>query len=87
VNLIMKAMLLALGMLAMFAVVANASECPNLQAQIDKQFGTRFDNQAAAARAMAAQAAGLHKAGKHADSVKAYDDAAKAGGMQLMHKK
>jgi hypothetical protein len=78
----MKAMLLALGMLAMFAVVANASECPNLQAQIDKQFGTRFDNQAAAARA-----AGLHKAGKHADSVKAYDDAAKAGGMQLMHKK
>ena len=83
----MKKILLGLALVAMSATVAGAFECPALQAQIDKQLGKRFDRQAGTARALAAQALALHKAGKHADSVKKYDEAAKAAAMQLTHKK
>jgi hypothetical protein len=83
----MKAIVLGVSLLMVSAAAAGAGECPALQAQIDKEFGKRFDRTAATARATAAEAMTLHRAGKHADSVKKYDDAAKAGGMELMHKK
>ena len=83
----MKAIVLGVSLLALSASAAGAHECPALQAQIDKAFGKRFDKTAASTRSMAAEAMALHRAGKHADSVKKYDDAAKAGGMELMHKK
>lgn len=83
----MKKVLLGLTFVAMSATVAGAFECPTLQAQVDKQIGKRFDRQAAGARSLAAEAMALHKAGKHADSVKKYDEAAKAAAVQLTHKK
>ena len=83
----MKAILLSLALLGVLASAAGASECPMLQAQIDKEYGKRFDKTATGVRSMAAQAWALHRAGKHAESEKMYDEAAKAGGMKLMHKK
>ena len=83
----MKAILFGLSFLAISAAAAGAHECPALQAQIDKEFGKRFDRTASTARSLAAQAMSLHKTGKHAESVQKYDEAAKAGGLQLMHKK
>ncbi len=83
----MSSLLLTLVVLVVWTVAASASECPLLQAQIDKEFGRRFDKQATNARALAAEANALHKAGKHADSVKKYDEAAKEAGLMLEHKK
>jgi len=50
-----------------------------LQAQIDAAVGTRYDSNAARAKALAAEAWALHQAGKHAESVAKYDEAAKSG--------
>ncbi|MGH7388537.1 MAG: hypothetical protein ACREM3_03660 [Candidatus Rokuibacteriota bacterium] len=83
----MKGIVLGLGLVVALAGAASAGECPLLQAQIDKEYGRRFDKTAASVKSMAAQAMGLHRSGKHAESVKMYDEAAKAGGMKLMHKK
>jgi len=66
---------------------AGASQCPKLGAQIDKELGKRFDKTATNARSMAAQAAALHRAGKHDESVKMYQEAAKAGGVKLAETK
>lgn len=66
---------------------ASAFQCPKLQAQIDKEFGKRFDRTASGVRSTAAQAAALHRAGKHDESVKAYEEAAKAGGLKLSEAK
>jgi hypothetical protein len=66
---------------------ALAGECPMLQAQMDGHVGKRFDKAAASARQQMAEAAALHKAGKHAESVAKYDAAAKAAGVTLQHKK
>jgi len=70
-------------MMCAWPLAAGASQCPMLGAQIDKALGQRFDKTASNARNMAAQAAGLHKAGKHAESEKMYQEAAKAGGVKL----
>lgn len=83
----MRTIVLALGVVAVSATIVAAGECPTLQAQVDKEYGRRFDKTAAVVRATAKEAEALHKAGKHADSIKKYDDAAKAGGMKLTHKK
>lgn len=83
----MKRIVMSLVMIAAAATAAGAGECPALQAQIDKEYGKRFDKTAASVKSIAAEAMALHRAGKHADSVAKYDEAAKAGGMQLMHKK
>ena len=83
----MNSFILGVALLLVSVVAASASECPKLQAQIDKELGQRFDGQAAVARAAAAEANALHKAGSHAESVKKYDEAAKAAGMKLEHKK
>ena len=63
----MRAILLGAALVFVSAAVAGAGECPMLQAQIDTQFGKRFDRQATEARTKAAEAMALHKAGKFAD--------------------
>ena len=83
----MKTTLLGIALVVAFPLTALAGQCPALQAQIDKQLGSRFDAQASTARQMAAQADALHKAGKHAESVQKYEEAAKTGNVKLEMKK
>jgi hypothetical protein len=83
----MKAIVLGAALLVISAVPASAFQCPSLQTQIDKEFGKRFDRQAATARQFAREADALHRGGKHAESVKKYEEAAKAGGLTLSVKK
>jgi len=66
---------------------ALAGECPMLQAQMDRQVNNRLDSAAYTARETAKQASALHQSGKHAESVAKYDEAAKAVGVKLEHKK
>jgi hypothetical protein len=66
---------------------ALAGECPLLQAQMERQVNNRVDGAAYQAREAMKQAAALHKSGKHAESVAKYDEAAKAAGLKLEHKK
>lgn len=57
-----------------FAGQALAFQCPKLIAQINTATQARFDTAADAAKQLAAQAMELHKAGKHAEAVKAAQD-------------
>jgi hypothetical protein len=82
----MKSFVTALVLVALAAGPALASQCPTLQAQIDRAIGTRFDAGAATARSLAAQANSLHVAGQHAESEAKYDEAAKAAGITLQKK-
>ena len=82
----MKSFVTALVLVVSAAAPALASQCPLLQAQIDKAIGTRYDPSAANARQLAAQANALHNAGKHAESEAKYDEAAKAAGIELQKK-
>jgi hypothetical protein len=82
----MRTMLIAVAALALSATAAGAAQCPALQAQLDTELGRRFDGTAARARAVAAEAMALHRAGKHAESVAKYDEAAKAAGVMLKKK-
>jgi hypothetical protein len=82
----MKSFVTALVLVALAAGPALASQCPTLQAQIDRAIGNRFDAGAATARSLAAQANSLHVAGKHAESEAKYDEAAKAAGITLQKK-
>ena len=82
----MKSFVAALVMVVAAAAPALASQCPMLQAQIDKAVGNRFDPGAANARSLASQANSLHVAGKHAESEAKYDEAAKAAGITLQKK-
>jgi hypothetical protein len=66
---------------------ALAGECPMLQAQMERQVNNRFDASAQTARQQMAEASALHQSGKHAESVAKYDEAAKAVGVKLEHKK
>lgn len=66
---------------------ALAGECPMLQTQMERQVNNRFDAGAYTARENMKQAGELHKSGKHAESVAKYDEAAKAAGVTLQHKK
>ena len=83
----MKLYVLVLALVASVAGPALANECPALQAQIDKAVGTRYDASAGNAKGLANEAWALHQAGKHAESVAKYDEAAKAAGITLEHKK
>lgn len=82
----MKAILLGIAMICALPASVMAFQCPSLHAQVEKNVGNRFDAQASTARQKAAEASDLHKAGKHAESVKAYEDAAKAGNVTLIKK-
>ena len=66
---------------------ALAGECPLLQAQMERQVNNRLDGAAYTARESMKQASALHTSGKHAESVTKYDEAAKAVGVKLEHKK
>jgi hypothetical protein len=83
----MKATLLGLAMICALPVTAMAGQCPALHAQMEKAVGNRFDAAASTARQAAAKASALHREGKHADSVKTYEDAAKAANIKLDVKK
>ncbi|KRT73991.1 MAG: hypothetical protein XU13_C0010G0033 [Candidatus Rokubacteria bacterium CSP1-6] len=74
---------LALGLIAGPAL---ATQCPLLIKQINDAAGNRLDAASAQAKALAAEADALHKAGKHADSVKKAEEAAKAIGLKLQMK-
>ena len=82
----MKLVVMVLALVASAAGPALASECPALQAQIDKAVGTRYDASAGNAKVLAQEAWALHQAGKHAESVAKYDEAAKAAGFTLTKK-
>jgi hypothetical protein len=82
----MKRFVTALAVSAATVGPTLANECPALQAQIDAAVGTRYDPNAASAKALAAEAWALHQAGKHAESTAKYDEAAKAAGITLTHK-
>lgn len=69
------------------AVPAYASECPALHAQVMAQTGNRFDAASHSAKALAAEGDKLHKDGKHAESVKKYEEAAKGADLRLTRKK
>jgi len=66
---------------------AMAGECPLLQAQMERQVNNRLDSAGYTARETMKQASALHSEGKHAESVAKYDEAAKAVGVTLEHKK
>lgn len=83
----MKAALLGFVMVCAVPATAMAFQCPALHAQVDKAVGNRFDASASTLRQQAAKASALHKAGKHAESVKAYEDAAKSANVKLEMKK
>ena len=65
------------------AVPAFAGSCPKLVAEVNAMAGNRFDGAAAAARQKAAEAEGLHKAGKHAESEKAAKEALASLGKKM----
>ena len=83
----MKTLLIAVAVVGFAVSPVLANECPTLQAQIDAAFGNRADAMAADAKALAAEAWALHQAGKHAESVAKYAEAAKAGGLEMKHMK
>ena len=66
---------------------ALAGECPMLQTQMERQVNNRVDAAGWKARETMKEANALHKAGKHTESVAKYDEAAKAAGITLQHKK
>jgi hypothetical protein len=69
-----------------FAGVAVANECPLLVKQLRE---AKIADKAKAAQVakLTDEAEKLHKDGKHAESVKKADEAAKVGGITLQHKK
>jgi hypothetical protein len=82
----MKRLFVASAVLAIGALLsagpALAFQCPKLIGQANAAAGNRLDNAAYSARQKAAAAQKLHAAGKHADAVKAAQDALKTLGIQ-----
>ena len=79
----------ALGVAVAFgAGLASASECPMLIKQLNDGIAKMSDpKKADEAKKLVAEAQKLHDSGKHADSVKKADEAAKVAGITLQHKK
>lgn len=73
--------------LGLAAGPALAFECPLLIKQINDAAGNRMDDAGTKAKALAAEAEALHKAGKHADAVKKAEEGAKTIGLALKHRK
>jgi hypothetical protein len=78
--------IVALGATIAFAGIAAASECPLLVKQL-REAKVSDPAKAAEVKKLTDEAEKLHKEGKHAESEKKADEAAKAGGIQLTHKK
>jgi hypothetical protein len=83
----MRGFMLSLVFVAAAATAASAADCRSFQVVIDKQFGKRFDKTASETRRLAKEGEKLCKAGKEADATKKYQEAAKAGGIQLTEQK
>jgi hypothetical protein len=87
----MRTLLLAFAFVALVALPVCAGteveQCDMASTQIDKEYGKRFDRQAASVRSMQTQARKLQAQGKHADALKVYEAAAKEGGLQLKYVK
>jgi hypothetical protein len=69
-----------------FAGVAVAAECPLLIKQL-REAKVADAGKAAEVKKLTDEAEKLHKEGKHADSVKKAEEAAKVAGITLVHKK
>ena len=82
----MKTRSMAIVALGLAASPALANECPRLHAQVMAAAGNRLDAAAYQAKMLAAEGDALHKAGKHAESVAKYEEAAKGMGITLTHK-
>lgn len=84
----MKKLLSLVALVTVIAVagVAAASECPLLVKQLNDA-KVSDPKKAAEVKKLTAEAEKLHKDGKHADSVKKADEAAKVAGIELKHKK
>ena len=80
--------IMVLAVAVAFAGVAAANECPLLIKQLNDGIAKVSDPaKAAEAKKLTAEADQLHKDGKHAESVKKADEAAKVAGITLQHKK
>jgi hypothetical protein len=87
----MRTVLLSLALVVLVAMpvaaATEAEECDMAATQIDREYGKRFDKKAAEVRSMASHARSLQKQGKHAEALKMYEAAAKAGDLQLKRAK
>ena len=83
----MKKILMALVLVLATAGAAFANQCPLLLKQISDATAGKTDDASKKANALAAEAKALHDSGKHAESVKKAEEAAKLGGIKLEMKK
>ena len=83
----MKTLVMALAMIGVLTGPALANQCPTLIKQVRDATAGKTDDASKKAVALANEAEALHKAGKHADSVKKAEDAAAAINLQLKMKK
>ncbi len=84
----MKKIIMALAIAATvaFAGVVTANECPTLIKQL-RDAKVSDPKKAEEVKKLTDEAEKLHQTGKHADSVKKADEAAKVAGIELTHKK
>ena len=85
----MKALVIAVTLLAFLAGPAIAFQCPTLIKQLNDAVDQMKadDPKVVKAKPLIAQAKKLHEEGKHADSVKTAEEAAEALGIKLQMKK
>ena len=85
----MRALVIAVALLAFLAGPAIAFQCPTLIKQLNDSVAKMKadDPKVVKAKPMIAEAQKLHEAGKHADAVKSAEEAAKVLGIKLQMKK
>ena len=85
----MKALVIAIAALSLVASPAMAGQCPLLIKQLNESVGKMKadDPKVAKAKGIIAEAQKLHDAGKHADTIKQAEEAAKVLGVKLQMKK
>ena len=84
----MKAFVIAVALLTLLAGPAMAGQCPLLIKQLNEAAGKMKADDAMVKKAkpLIAEAQKLHDGGKHADSIKKCDEAAKLLGVKLEKK-
>jgi len=82
----MKIALTVVALVASATGPAIAGQCPSLADQMDNALGQRYDAGATNAKVMVKDAMALHQAGKHDESMKMLDEAAKTAGVTLQKK-
>lgn len=85
----LKALVIAIAVLTLLAGPAMAGQCPLLIKQLNEAVGKMKADDAMVKKAkpLIAEAQKLHDGGKHADSIKKCDEAAKLLGVKLEMKK